>query len=284
MSTACLRPNCGQIVPPHSRICVVCGADAGFPNVRQAEAESETQALGERFRSAVEAANASGTTAEMVQLQKVATSTVAVWCVSPSKLARLVESDSALHASFASELAAGTRLPEDNIYDPARGSVESAVLPLYHEHIQYAVLSATGLGASGYGVVAVTLRELAIGERSSTFEGPLFPFLKEIGHVTGTPVPVGHRASWRDRALLVIAKLGARLRPGLNDGELADLLLDGSEDRLADCIEVHIYGPIHRLAIAKVRVTGRLSRYDRTLMGGARAKLRALGIELEIAE
>lgn len=262
---------------------MVCGEDAGYPNVRHATSAVEVAALRARYDNAVEAASTTGTRDVLERLEAIAAASKAVWCVSASKLFRLVDSDSALVTSFAAELAAGSRLPEENDFDTTRTSVESAVSPLYHEQLQYAALSVTGVGASGYGAAAVELKEVSISQRSSTFEGPLFPFLKGLGHIVGTPVPPGHRSNWSDRALLVVAKLGPKLKPEHTDSDLASLILNPSEDRLTDCVEVHIFGPLHRLAIERIRVAKRLSKVDRVLLHGIRSKLRALEVELEIA-
>ena len=50
----CLNLDCGEEIPAHARSCVVCGQDAGFPNVRAAQVAEEQAALTDRVNSSRE--------------------------------------------------------------------------------------------------------------------------------------------------------------------------------------------------------------------------------------
>jgi len=196
----------------------------------------------------------------------------------------MASSDSALYTSYYHQVDAATRIPEDNEWDRTRESVDSAVFPHYYREINYGALSLNGVGQTAYGPFSVVLRGAAISERASVFDEPLFPFFKSHGVVVGNPLPPGYRATWQSRDRLAAAKLGPRLKPTTNPVDFPSLMLPSGGNTAGDCIEVHVYGPLHRRAIARVIGRPANRRADKILIASLKRKLEETGAKLELSK
>lgn len=174
------------------------------------------------------------------------------------------------------------RLPEDNEWDKIRGSVDSLIFPHYREHICFGLISIDRTGISGYGY-SLVLKEMAIKDRASVFEENTILFVQRHRIVAGDPIPLGYRAPWIKRDLLAIAKLGKRLTAQTTKVEFSKLLLN-SDNTDADCIEVHIYGSIHRRAIEHLSGHEPSRREDKVLLKSVIKKLKDIGATAEISQ
>jgi len=260
----------------------VCQADAGFPNVRAARAKEEVEALEQRLLDARVSARARGCEIVLDCLATSVLTSKAVITRSLSVVQRLVSSDSELYAPYYTQVAAGTRLPEDNDWDRGRSAVDQTVFPSYADEIVFGALSLDGSGVAGYGAYAIFLREDRIQHRATVFEENPFVFLRKHKVVTGDPLPRGYRACWDTRGQLAQAKLHSRLEPTTTAGDFAELLLsNGATAGDDDFIEVHVFGPIHRRAIERV-IGPTPKKRDRALIKSLRRKLQEVGAELEI--
>ena len=131
-----------------------------------------------------------------------------------------------------------------------------------------------------YGPYSVILRSLSIEDRASVFDRNPFSFLKTHHIVGGNAPPLGYRASWKDRARLAVAKLQPEISPGRPFG---DILLERRRGE-ADCdfIEVHVFGPIHRLGIERIVGPEPKKRADRTTWKQIVRKAKELGAKVEV--
>jgi len=273
--------NCHEEIPEHVRSCVVCGADAGYPNVRAALHSEETTALELRVKEAEENANLQGCDGILKSFRKDVANSSAVVCCSLGKLNELASSDNLLYQTFYQAIGSEARLPEDNEYDTIREAVDSLFFPHYHEQIRFGALSINRTGISGYGYCMV-LKEMAIKDRATVFEENLILFVKRLRIVAGDPLPLGCRAPWAKRDLLAVAKLGKRITPTTTQAEFSELLIS-SPTRVADIIEVHIYGPIHRRAIEHLSGREPRQRADKVLLKSVIKKLKEIGVTAEIS-
>lgn len=274
--------SCGGPVPASASRCPVCQADVGFPNVRAARADRETNALRQRVADALTSARARGCEAILAELASAVGSSMALIARSLSVVLRLVSSDTELYPSYYLQVAAGTRIPEENYWDRRRGAVDQALFPNYAERITFAALSLDGLGLARYGAYAIVLREDRIEHRATVFEENPFAFFQRHRVVTGDPVPPGYRALWASRGQLAQAKLQYKLDPTTQSTEFAQILLtNGPTAKDDDFIEVHVFGPIHRRAIERV-IGPKPKKKDRALVRSLENKLHEVGARLEL--
>ena len=278
----CANPECEAGLPGHVRACLVCGRDAGFPNVRAARGIEEQPVAQARYEAAREASADGGYEDVFRQFELACSSAYAVICMGLSTVLYIVSSDNVLYATYYRQVDAAARIPEENSWDRARESVDSMMFPHYHREISFGALSLTGIGHTAYGPYSIVLKEVAIRDRTSVFHEPLFPFFRSRGIVVGDAVPPGFRATWSDRGRLAAAKHGSQLTAHTDPDDFQDLLLSPGGDTEGDCIEAHVYGPIHRRAIWRVMGTAPRRRADQILVKSLQRKLDEVGAELQL--
>jgi hypothetical protein len=94
---------------------------------------------------------------------------------------------------------------------------------------------------------------MAIRERTTVFEENALNFCRKRGF--RGRLPPGYRATWDQREQLAAAKLEGLLRPDMKEKDFPQILLRSSGKPSEDeFIEVHIYGPLHRLSIERAVV------------------------------
>jgi len=275
-------PNCHEEIPDYLRYCVVCGADAGYPNVRAALRNEEVSALELRVKDTQEDATLRGCKSVLGKLFDSAAQSSAVISCSLGKINELLSSDNQLFGTFYKAVGGETRLPEDNEWDRIRQSVDSLLFPYYAEHIRFGSLSIDLTGISSYGNYSMVLKELAIRDRATVFEENSIMFIKKHRIVAGDPLPLGYRATWTNRGSLVAAKLGKRLTSTTTEAEFPKLLAN-SDISNPDFVEVHIYGAIHRRAIEHLCGSNPRQKADKVLLRSACRKLREIGATVEIS-
>jgi len=275
--------KCKMPIPTHARLCPACQTDVGFPNVRAATTQEERSALAQRLKDAEVSIRARACEAEFVEFGRHLESSKAVVCRSVGIVARLVSSDNELYQSFYKAVQSGQRLPEDNAWDSHRGAVDATIFPHYADEIVFAALSLDGRGMEQYGEVSLVLRDDFIADRATVFEEDCFDFMRRHMVVVGDPIPHGYRASWTERHKLGMAKLHSRLSKDIGPQEFPQILLRQSNGKdNGDCIEVHIYGGLHRRAIEKVKATAPGTRADRVLLQSVARKVQQVGSTVEV--
>jgi hypothetical protein len=275
-------PNCQEEIPDHLRSCVVCGTDAGYPNVRAALRSEEVSALEHRVKEAEEDAALRGCKGGLEKLHNSVAQSSVVISSSLGKINELLSSDVQLYSTFYKAVGGESRLPEDNEWDKIRQAIDSLLFPYYAENIRFGSLSIDRTGISGYGNYFMVIKELAIRDRATVFEENSIMFIKKNRIVAGDPLPLGYRATWAKRGSLAVAKLGKRLTPMTTEAEFPKLLAS-SDATDPDFIEVHIYGPIHRRAISHFFGPEPRQKADRVLLKSVFRKLTEIGATMEFS-
>lgn len=255
-------PVCNENIPEYTRTCPCCQKDVGFPNVRKANSSEEILALNEKVILRESEAISNGCISILEQFKEAVLKSSAVMCTALGKINELVSDDNCLYQNFYKAVGSEGRLPKDNKYDKIRGSVDSMFFPNYHEEIRFAVLSIDGTGLTGYGNCCMKLKDIAIEKRTTVFIENTLLFIQKNRIVPGDPLPLGCRASWPNRYLLAVAKLGDRITAETKESEFSGLLMP-SRERDGDFIEVHIYGPVKGSAIESLSFDKSTKKYRR---------------------
>jgi hypothetical protein len=277
--------SCDEQVPRSARNCPSCQADAGFPNVRDAEAPEEQAALQLRLTNAEASTKARGCEPILKEFGKAVLKSKAVMCRNLGVVSALVSNDSALYTNYYKQLEGEARLPDDNPFDRGRSAVDGTLFPNYHMNICFAALSLNNIGPTAYGAYTIVLKEKMIIQRASVFEENSFAFC-QIKHriIVGDSIPAGFRAGWLERNELAMAKLHSMIEPSTRSDDFPSILLrNGSSPLDDDFIEVHIWGSIHRTAIERIVGPKPKGREDRILLRSLETKLREVGAILDIA-
>ncbi|MCF6103121.1 hypothetical protein [Mesorhizobium muleiense] len=274
---------CGSSLPTHVRDCVVCGAAAGFPNVRAAEAQEERQALQQRVDNAFVSAHAGNYSAQLTDFGDAVTQRSTAVIARPLlPLQRLIDNSNLMLMTFYAEMDAGGRTAENNHWDRGREQIDSLVNPLYHRDLHFAALSLDGMGVKHYGDFHINLVSDYIAIRSSVFNENPFKFGQRHRIVVGTGCPPGYRATWMDRGKLAQAKLFPKLSNTSKPNEYPDVLVsDGSGSGDEDFIEVHVFGSISSGTIKRI-VAYEPKGAEKHIWRALRRKIEAAGIEVEI--
>jgi hypothetical protein len=270
--------KCGNKVSFHRRTCEVCENDIGFPNVRLAKDE-EGELLA-RYKEAFESASAKNTTDVLVSFEKFLENTNVIITRSLSKLIELANQENQMLTTFYSDINANARIAGGNEWDRGRQSADSAINPLYVEHIHYAVISAGSFGPTYYGECHIMFKDELIKDRTSFFEENPFIFCLKHQHITGSAVPRGYRSDWDNKTKLTIAKLHGSITNKTPSTEYEGLLISDNGGN-SDFIEAHIYGAISRATFEEVTVVN-LDTSQTVLLMAHRSKLEKSGIKLNI--
>lgn len=276
----CTNLDCRAEVPDHKRYCIVCGTDAGFPNVRACSGSEDVDALNKRVIQAEHQASLRGCKDIVLDYRKAVGNSCAVICRSLSAVYQLVSGDNSLYATFYQGVYSDARLPENNEWDKIRESVDSLLFPYYYKDIRFASLSIDGSGLVGYGDYCIVLHDFSIKDRATVLEENAVLFVKRHRIVAGDKLPVGYRAAWPTRADIAIAKLSSKLT-NFTKRENYQSITMNSTKRDADFIEVHIYGPIHVKAIKSISGPEPKRKADKVMLASLKRKLRNLGATWE---
>lgn len=191
------------------------------------------------------------------------------------ELDRLSASDQELFPTYYGLLQAEVRLPHGNKWDGLRGIADEALFPGYKQHIRFASLSLDGAGLTRYGECSFVLRETMIGHRASVYEENSAESLKRHRYES----PLGHRATWSNRAKLCVAKMAGDIESSSRRDQFPSLLLQTGatpeEDRF---VEVHIWGPMTMRTVERILLP-RLRR--QAVRRSLQDRLGGLGVELE---
>jgi hypothetical protein len=244
--------------------------------------DTERSALEERVASAEAKAAANNAQAELSAFREITARSEAVMNRRLGTLSGWINGDNPNFVNFYQQVEILGRAPNGSGWDDQRGAAEATINPIFYRDLNVAALTLDGEGTTYYGEYSVLLRSVTIEGRSSVFEENPFIFNGRHHVVSGRQPPAGYRAPWNARESLCVAKLGARLTSGMTDADFARLVLgpDRTSDT-CDFVEVHIYGPINRMAIARVSGPEPTEQPDRLLWRQVTRRLKELGADVE---
>lgn len=275
---------CGKPIPDFARNCPYCQGDVGFPNVRAALDSKEAAALAQRVKNAFISVRARHCEPVLVDFGRAVLTSQAVIARSLSAIQTLISSDNALYVNFYQQVGSGSRLPEDSNWDRGRLAVDGTLFPYYHDQVVFGALSLDTHGPQKYGSYTVVLREEMIKQRATVFEENSFTFCQTKHKiVVGDPIPPGYRAVWADRDQIAMAKLHSKLDAGTRTETYPGILINQSKGKTPeDFVEVHIYGPIHRAAVARITGPPPKSKADKVILRSIKRKAAEVGTLVEI--
>ena len=276
-------PDCKNEIPQPAACCPHCGRPGIFWNVRQADDVNERAALQSRYDAAKAEALSRGATVTVDDFENAVGKSLAVIARSDTDVYRLANSTRQLYATYYKQIDAGLRLPDGNEWDVAREITDSLLFPNYKEQIRFAALSLDGIGLSSYGSCSLILRDDMIAHRSSVFDENSVLFMERHGvKVSRTPnIPKGFTAIWSERHKLCIAKLAGRIDSTTRPNQYSTLLLkQGTSPEYDEFVEVHIFGPITVLTMAKVVITTPKARQRATIVRALKSKLAKHGVSV----
>jgi hypothetical protein len=245
--------KCGTDVPNNELACPCCYTPAGFPNVKMAAAEAP--ALAQRLKAVQQRAQKRGVARQLEAFENAVAGAQSVISVDVGFLGTLLQSPKALYAAYQDQVDAGTRLRATPADDRNRTAVEGTLFGSWGRSISYAALSLDGRGLLSYGPLSIQLKEAAVEDRASVLEENSYHFVQRHRLVAGDPLPLGFRAPWRTRGHVASAKLGDKVKQSTQAKEYARLLLSSGTSRSDDdFVEVHLFGPFNRDAIAHISV------------------------------
>ncbi|KAL0630425.1 hypothetical protein Q9L58_010728, partial [Maublancomyces gigas] len=274
---------CGTVLSPFLRDCRTCGTAGPSPNVRASRRADEVAALNLRVVAAKQMAANTGSLDQLNEFGAAVAKSTVVMTRKLGPLDKFVSNDNLALTTFYQQFRSGERAPEDNIWDRTRLAADGTINPLYHEDLHFAALSLDNLGVQYYGPFHVTLKEEAIEKRTTVFEENPILFLKKHAVIAGELPPLGYRAVWHSRTLLAQAKLQSRITSATKTANFPGILVYQGSGYDADFIEAHIYGPLHRNAVAKVVVTATPRGPERHIWRNVKRELQGLGVEAIIS-
>lgn len=275
--------DCKNEIPQPATSCPHCGRPGIFWNVIQANDDGERAALQSRYSAVKADALARGADGVVQDFENAIASSMGVIARSDIDVHRLANSSRQLYGTYYQQLDAGLRLPDGDEWDVVREITDSLLFPKYKEQIRFAALSLDGIGLSNYGSCSVTLRDDLIAHRASVLEENSVLFLERHGvKVSRKPdIPRGFRAIWTERVKLCVAKLAARIDSATAPNQYSSLLLkQGTSPEDDEFVEVHIFGPITVLTMAKVAVTIPPPGPRRTIVKALKSKLAKHGVAI----
>ena len=132
--------------------------------------------------------------------------------------------------------------------DRQRRATEGLLFGAYAPEIRYAALSLDQKGLTSYGNCCLTLADITMEKSATVLEENSFDFVRKHQILPGDDIPLGFRATWKQRYFLAIAKLAAKLT--VKKQAISNLLLSSDGQRGNDqFMEVHIYGSFDKQAI-----------------------------------
>ncbi|HEX7333597.1 MAG TPA: hypothetical protein VF290_18990 [Pyrinomonadaceae bacterium] len=275
--------DCKNEIPQPATSCPHCGRPGIFWNVIQANDDGERAELQSRYSAVKADALARGTDGPLQNFEDAIASSIAVIARSEVDVHRLANSSRQLYATYYQQLDAGVRLPDGDEWDVVREITDSLLFPKYKEHMRFAALSLDGIGLSNYGSCSIALRDDLIAHRASVVEENSVLFMERHGIKISrnADIPKGFKAIWSERDKLCVAKLARHIDSATTPNKYSSLLLkQGTSPEDDEFVEVHIFGSITVLTMAKITVTISHSGPRRTIMKALKAKLAKHGLSI----
>lgn len=278
-------PFCKQPVPASEATCPTCGQHAGFPNVRAADNPLEVAALEARAEAATQRVENRGIRSVFEEFLRRVESAEVVLSRPLAEVTRLSHADSEIYATFYQRTEAGLSIPSDSCWDDLRAVADTLLFGERNKRqIRFGALSADGLGLPHYGECFLSVRINMIAHRTSLFEENSVIFMERhsIRARDRYRLPLGYRASWVRRAMLVAAKLADSLQPTTSPKDFPSILLNSGRSPAEDqFMEVHIWGPLTVRSLAAVRIVKWQSRPRRIEIRALQEKLAKYSVIFE---
>lgn len=259
--------KCDSDIPNHVTLCIVCGVNVGYPNVRFAERPEERAALEHRLADARISSAGRGSTEQLNAFGQAVSSSKAVICKALGDLDNMLKSDGQLMQAYHPAVRAQLRVPQNNEFDSVREANDARISPHFYQSLHFGALSLDNRGVPHYGPFAIRMREIRTANRATVFEENPIKFLEAHPPGRNKPLPYGFRAIWSDRQKLAMAKLHSKIQPVTKDDDFPDILMEKADnpDGYTDFIEVHIYGDVHPKAFEHVRAEMPTDEVDKLL-------------------
>lgn len=275
-------PKCGNEIPAPADCCPHCGARPNlFWNVIRADDDDERAALEARYIAAKADAVSRGADVNLKDFEEALAESMAVIARPDTVIHRLANNTRQLYGSYYQEIDAELRLPDDDEWSTVRELADTLLFTGFRQHIRFAALSLDGKGPSSFGPCSFELRENMIADRASVLEENSVTFMErhDIKVSRNAKVPKGYRAPWAGRAKVCVAKLASRIDSTTDPNEYSGLLLrQGTIPADHEFVEVHIFGPITILTIAKVTVVMPKKSQKATVVKALKSKLEKHGV------
>jgi len=210
-----------------------------FPNVRDVQHSNEINALKKRYHKVTsKRAKRNNPDNALFYFEYFLKKTSATINVSLTVLLNLIE-DLAVYHNYYQRLSF-----EPEKYDEDREFVDVILFGKYRQYIRYVALNLNGSGLTAYGQYCIYLKTQHIEEKTSLLEENSFIFFDKYRISPFEPqVPYGYRSDWENRGKLAVAKLGHKIKNGMQANDFANILLKNTGDKAKDdFIEVHIFG------------------------------------------
>lgn len=254
--------DCGDAVSVEAEHCPHCGRPRLFPNVRLAEQPDERNALQIRYDMAVSRAAGRGCDAVRQSFEAAVSASRAVLAATVDKLLPIAHGQVDLFATFYDlhrrRVASRPQKPGEPAWDSLRPKVEGCLFgDEGKKEITHAALSLSESSLKSYGECHFVLRESHTAHRLSAFEeNSISFFLRNKVQLTNAEAAIrGFRCSWKDRHLLVVAKLEPNLQPTTTSAEFPGILLkDGASGADDEFIELHLFGSMTLKSVEKLTV------------------------------
>jgi hypothetical protein len=268
--------KCKSSIVANSRTCSTCESDNGYPNVRQALAEAERDALLQRYNDAIKSADVGKSRNILDEFGKEILNSKAVRVISLTELNGII-TQNRLMGTFYNQIKAGIRLPNHNDnYEILREQADTALFPHYKDYIHFAALTLNSLGVSSYGQCHIVLKEEYIKDRVTVFEENSCLFYEKHNR----KIPKGYRSTWKERNILAITKLHSNINSKTTKKDFANILLVNAANGEEDFIELHIYGQISIGTFEKVTFSQVKQKADKVMVAILKEKLKAKNVEV----
>ncbi len=258
MPTSIPCAECRNEISQPALCCPHCGRPGIFWNVIDANRADERTALKARYEAAKADALRRGADKAIHNFETVVANSKAVLARPIEDVQRLANSTRQLYLTYYQQVEAGLKLPDNDEWNRARELADTVLFPHYKQHIRFAALSLDGVGLSSFGFCSIELRDDMIAHRASVFNENSVLFMERHGVRVSRKrdFPKGYRAVWEERDKLCTAKLAACIDSMTAPNQYSNLLLaQGASPETHEFVEVHIFGPITVLTMAKVKVT-----------------------------
>ncbi len=254
---------CPYTFPDSLSSCPHCARPALFPNVSRAERANEREALSNRYQAAVQGAEKRGCEATVQAFEAEAARSESVIARSYAETLRLATADHNLYSTYYQQLESDLRVPEGSKWDLLRPLTDETLFGNYKKHVRFGALSLDGLGLMNYGECSWVLRDDMIAHRASVFEENSVKFLERHWARLGKTrdLPAGHRATWKERSKLCVAKLANQIDGATTATDFPGMLLkSGPVAEDDDFVEVHIGGSMTVRTFKRVIIHSRARR------------------------
>lgn len=248
-------PNCRKEIHQSSVSCQYCHAPLDFPNMRAAR--RSRLHLARRYHQACRDLDSRGLQRLRRRFEEhVQRRAQIVTNKGASEILRLLENEKSLSASYYKQIAAGVRVPDTDKWDVFRRRADDTLFPNYREDIVFGALTTDGYGIRNYGEYSLELFNTAT-RRASLFTRNSASFYRDSSATGDKQIhqALGHRAMWRHRQELCVAKLADRLNPTVRVADFPALLLsNGESSEYDEFVEVHLWRGFSRPDIERISV------------------------------